>query len=272
MNVKKILTTLVFILCALIYRAQSVSDTLTINYFAHAPFSYSENSEVQGIEPDIIREYVSWLRVKKKIYLRVKYMEYGDFSDFYFETKVGNPKNTIGMGSAVINQERIKEVDFTTGYAKNVAFCVTNGYAANIKTKTPEEIMKVLGSMTALTITNTSMSKCVNDIKKNYVKDLKISYLSDETQILNRIAASPLNFGFIDAVVFWSYVKDNPTKSVKTQKVLNQNEEMGFVLPKGSKHKLLFNEFFTTFKTSPEYREILEKHLGTYMAQNVMLQ
>lgn len=270
---KKILFLVSVIFIAHIAVSQNNDDTLYIHYYTRSPFSYSEANEVKGIEPDIMREYTAWLRNKKKIFLRVKYLEYANFSDFYSEVKVGDTKNTLGMGSVIINAERAKEIDLTTGYIKNVAFCVTNGNALNIKAKTPDEIMKTLGSMTALTITNTPISACVNDLKKTYIKDLKISYLNDETQILNKIAGNPLNFGFIDAVIFWNFLKNNPSKSLKMQKPLNQaNELMGFVMPKGSRHKALFNEFFTSFKASVEYREILEKHLGTFMAQNMAAQ
>jgi hypothetical protein len=43
-------------------------------------------------------------------------------------------------------------------------------------------------------------------------------------------------------------------------------------LPKESIHKALFDEWFagpTGFKKSQQYRGILEKYLGSYMAQNI---
>ncbi len=57
------------------------------------------------------------------------------------------------------------------------------------------------------------------------------------------------------------------------QKALNQSkEELGFILPKGSQHKALFNEFFNGaagFKKSKAYKAILEKYLGAYMTQTM---
>ena len=247
-------------------------DTLYVNYYVHAPFAYSEDGIVKGIETDILNEYILWLKAKKKITITYQYKDFTDFSSFYLATKKA-PKNTIGLGSATISQERIKEVDFTSAYLKNVAFCITNGHAPDVKTKNPDEIMRSLGSMSALTLANTTLSRYVNELKKSYITDLEIKNATDEIQILDEISKNVLVFGYVDAIGFWTYLKKNPQKFLKMQRILSQaKEEMGFIIPKGSQHKALFDEFFSApggFKTSPTYRAILEKYLGSYMAQNV---
>ena len=51
-------------------------------------------------------------------------------------------------------------------------------------------------------------------------------------------------------------------------------EELGFIMPKASPHKALFNEFFASpggFKTTKNYRVILEKYMGSYMTQNMAI-
>jgi hypothetical protein len=175
----------------------------------------------------------------------------------------------------VITPERLKEVDMMTPYLKNVAFCITNGNAPDIKTKAPAEIVKSLGSMTALTVTNTNLSSYVNELKKLYVHDLKIKEMSDQVKVLDEIAKNVLYFGYVEAIEFWFYLKSNPQKFLKMQKPLNQaKEELAFITPKGGPHKALFNEFFgaaTGFKTTRNYRAILEKYVGSYMTQNMAI-
>ena len=247
------------------------SDTLYVNYFMQTPFAYTEAAVVKGIEIDIVNEYVLWLKSKKKMNITLKQVGFTDFESFYSATKKGN-KNTFGLGSVTISQERANEVDFTIAYLKNVAFCVTNGHAPDVKTKTSDEILRSLGSMNALTINNTSLNKYIVELKKNYIQDLKISYKTDEIKILDEISKNVLCFGYVDAVGFWFYLKNNPGKFLKMQKILNQSkEELGFIMPKGSQHKALFNEFFSTFKVSPAYRGILERYLGAYMTQNMAI-
>ncbi len=270
---KKLTLILAFSSLAFVCHSQK-SDTLYINYYSQAPFAVNDNGEVKGVEIDILNEYSLWLKTKKQMTLPVKYGMYKDFDQFYAITKK-SPKNTIGLGSVTINAERSKEVDFTSAYLKNVSFCVTNGNALDLKSKTPDEIVKVFGSMTALTLTNTTLNKYVNEIKKNYIKDLKITNQTSEIKILDEIARNVLYFGYVDAVGFWFYLKNNPQKFLKTQKIMNQsNEELAFIMPKGSPHKALFNEFFSGangFKKTKAYRDILEKHLGPYMTQTMAI-
>jgi ABC-type amino acid transport substrate-binding protein len=269
--VNKVIVAICFVLSSCFCFSQH-ADTLCVNYYIGSPFSFAENGEVKGIEIEIIKEYSSWLKDKKNINLPLKFSGFSSFELFFSTTKKGN-KNTIGLGSVTINQERLKEIDFTAAFLKNVAFCITNGNAPDVKIKSRDEIIKIFGNMTALTIPNTSLSKYVEEIKKTYVQDLKINPFTDEVKILDEISKNILYFGYVDAVGFWFYLKSNPSKFLKMQKILNQSkEELGFVLPKGSQHKVLFNEFFagpSGFKTTRRYREILEKYLGSYMTQNL---
>lgn len=265
---KKLFTTFIFFIFSNFFVAQT-NDTVTVNYLIHSPFSNAETEQNKGFEIEIINEYILWLKITKKQNVFVKYKAFTDNSLFYSTTKSA-AKNTIGLGALVISAEKAKEVDFTIGYLKNVAFCITNGNAPDIKTKTPAEIVKALGSMTALTVTNTILSKYIQELKKNYITDLKIKCESCEISVLDEIAKNVLNFGYVDALEFWFYLKTNPSKFLKMQKILSQSkEEFGFILPKGSPHKALFNEFFTTFKASRNYRSILEKYMGSYMTQNM---
>ncbi len=250
------------------------ADTLRVNYLIDPPFASLESNKPIGIEIDIIGEYIGWLKTIKKMNVNIKYTSFSNADLLYSSTK-GADKSTIGLGGITITPEKAKELDFTTAYLKNVAFCITNGNAPDIRTKSPNEIVKTLGSMTAFTIPNTNLSKYVAELKKTYIQDLKINNQTDQIKILDEIAKSVLNFGYVDAVEFWFYLKNNPTKFLKMQKPLNQSkEEMGFIMAKGSQHKTLFNEFFggaTGFKTTKAYRTILEKYLGSYMTQNMAI-
>lgn len=259
---------------SLLRGAGQSADTLFVNFNIQPPFATYVDNKPGGIEVDIINEYILWLKTNKKMDVIVKYTPFTDFDFFYASVKKGN-KNTIGLGSITVSSERMKEVDFTTSYIKNVAFCITNGNAPDIKVKSKSELIKNLGSMTALTMGNTSLSKHVAELKKLFLPDLKITLLPNQSKILDEIAKNVLNFGYVDALEFWFYLKANPQKFLKMQKVLNvSKEEFAFMLPKGSPHKALFNEFFasaTGFKTNRNYRATLEKYIGSYMTQNMAI-
>ncbi len=263
---------LILLLVPMLQAWSQSSDTLFVNYFRNNPYAFEEADKQQGIEVDIINEYVNWLNTKKKKTCTVKFKAVDNF-DVFFNGVKSAPKNTIGLGSVTIGKEKAVSVDFTSAYMKNVAFCITNGNAPDLKNKTADEVVKVLGSMIGVSMENTTLNKYCNDIKKQYLKEMKIIFLPNETKILDEIAKNVLYFGYVDAVSFWYYLKNNPRKFLKSQKALSQSkEELGFIMPKNSPHKLLFDEFFSGpngFKKSPAYKAILEKYLGAFMAQQV---
>jgi ABC-type amino acid transport substrate-binding protein len=262
----------IFTLCVVMAINAQQADTLVVQYFKNNPYAYEDAGKHQGIEVEIIEAYVNWLQTKKKKNTEIKYKAVENFEVFFNGIKTGS-KNSIGLGSVTIGKEKALSVDFTKAYMKNVAVCITSGNAPDIKSKTADEIVKTLGNMIALSMENTTLSNYCLDIKKQYVNDLKVMYLPNETKILDEISKNVLYFGYVDAVSFWYYLKNNPRKFLKSQKALSQSkEELGFILPKGSAHKVLFDEFFAGpegFKKSPAYKAILEKYLGAFMAQQV---
>jgi len=250
----------------------SQNSTLTINYIPHSPFAIKDSvGGPKGIEIDLINEYVLWLKTTKKMDIAIAYVPLADYSTLLVETKK-NTHKSIGLGGCITSFEKTTDIVYTCPYLKNLSFCITNGNAPDIKTKNQPDIYKVLANMTAITIANSNLNLCINDLKKLYVNDLKITFVATETEILAAISKNILNFGYVDAIEFWFYLKNNPNKFLKIQKSLDQTKEtFSFVLPKGSEHKKLFDEFFLTFKTGTKYRLILEKYLGGFMTQNMAI-
>lgn len=237
----------------------------------HSPFATKDSTGAKGLEVDIINEYLLWLKGTKKMDISVTYNAFTDYTSFYMDTKKTSQKS-IGLGACITGFEKGGDVEYTTPYLKNLSFCITNGNAPDIKTKNQPDIYRVLSAMTAITISNSNLNSCVMELKKLYVKDLKINYAATQIDILTTIAKNVLNFGYVDAIEFWFFLKNNPNKFLKVQKSLDQTKEtFSIMIPKGSEHKNLFNEFFTTFKTGTKYRIILEKYLGGFMAQNMAI-
>ena len=263
---KKFGTITLFVFCSLFCVSQT-EDTLYIHFLENSPFANTDNGTIKGIEIDLINDYMLWQKTTKKITFVPKYVAFTD-ADLLYTSVKNSTRNTIGLGAITITPEKTKEIEFTTAYLKNVAFCISNGNATDIKVKTQPEIIKTLGVMTALTVTNTTLNKYVNELKKTFLPELKLIPEPSGTKILDEIAKNVLYFGYVDAITFWYYVKNNPGKFVKIQKPLIQSkEEFGFILPKGCNQKNLFNEYFTGFKKTKNYHLILEKYLGSYMGQ-----
>ena len=260
---KKIFTLLFVFLCVSHHFNAQNLDTLKVYYYENYPYAYTEKGEIKGIELEIMDEFITWMAQKKNTKVLITKRQFLDFNAFYNDLKTAGPK-IIGMGSVTDNAERAKDVVFSPAYLKNIAVLVSDGNVVSAKTK--EEGKLIFGNMDAMVVKNSSHEKYLNDIKTSFLPELKITYTESQTNVLNAIVADKKNFGFVDIVAYWSYLKKNPNKFLKIQKAYNAPSEMlGFVMPKNSIYAKYINEFFESgfgFTATKKYHQILEKYLG----------
>jgi ABC-type amino acid transport substrate-binding protein len=251
------------------------TDTLNIYYLTNLPFAYEENGQVIGVEADIIREYAAWLKAKKNMNMMLNFKAFSNFEELYSSVKKGG-KKVIGISTVTINKDREKDVEFSPAYLKNVGLLITNGAVPTIKTKTKEDIAKAMGKLDAVTVTNSTYTKYLEDFKKNYNSALKINNVNKISEIIDEVAVSPNKFGYVDVVNFWYFIKNNPNKYVKIQKIFNEiNENFGFIMPKENSNKDLISEFFESgfgFTSTKAYHQILEKYLSYEVLESVEMQ
>ena len=247
-------------------------DTLTVNYYENFPYAYVESGKLKGIEVDIIEEYVNWLKIKKNTTLVVNYKPYNEFSAFYNSVKDGKSK-VIGLGSVTNNSEREKEVAVSAPYLQNVAVLITAGKVATVKTKDNAEVTKVFGVLNAMVVNKSSHMAYLNEIKKAFIPGLKIESTESQTKVLEKIVSDNNYFGYVDIVAYWAFLKNNPSKFLKIQKVFNEPKEyLGFIMPKSSVYQNSINEFFESgfgFTSTKTYHQILEKYLGYEIIESV---
>ena len=247
-------------------------DSLIIHYYENFPYAYIESGKLKGIEVDIIEEYVTWLKSKKNISLIVTYKPYTEFSSFYNSVKDGNSK-VIGLGSVTTNAEREKDVVISAPYLQNVAVLITDGKVPTIRMKTAAEVSKTLGGLNGIVVNKSSHTAYMNEIKKLYVPALKIETTETQNKVLEKIASNTSYFGYVDIVAYWAFLKNNPSKFLKMQKVFSEPKEyLGFVMPKKSMYSNSVNEFFESgfgFTSTKTYHQILEKYLGYEIIESV---
>jgi ABC-type amino acid transport substrate-binding protein len=241
------------------------NDSLNVHYYENFPYAYTENGVLKGIEVDIIKKYVEWLKLEKNINTVVTYKGFKEFSEFYNSVKKGNSK-VIGLGSVTITEDREKEVAFSPPYLRNIAVLITNGTVPSIKTPTPEEVGKVFGPLDALAVNESSHLKYMKALKASYLPDMNIKGTETQTSILDNIAKTGKAYGYVDIVAYWAFIKKNKKTYLKIQKAFNQPYEfLGFVLPFGASHFSSLNEFYESgfgFTSTKMYHEILERYLG----------
>jgi ABC-type amino acid transport substrate-binding protein len=248
------------------------TDSLVINYYENFPFAFSEGGDIKGIEIDIIAEYVKWLKAKKNITVKTAVKPYKEFSAFYNSVKSGG-KHVVGLGSVTSTREREKEVLFSAPYLQNVAVMITAGSVPTFKTKAPDEVRPAMEKLEAMVVKQSSHSNYIEQVKSQYAPSLKITYTESQEKVLENIAGNSSIMGYVDIVAYWSYLKKNPSKFLKMQKAFSEpKDHLGFIMPMGSSHYALLNEFFESgfgFTSTRTYHQILEKYLGYEILESV---
>lgn len=248
------------------------TDSLIVNYYENFPYAYSEAGKLKGIEIDIIEEYVTWLKQKKNMSLVVSYVPYKEFGPFYNAVKTGR-SNVIGLGSVTINKEREKDVLFSPPYLQNLAVLITAGRVNTAKARNKEEVLKTLGGLNAMVVNKSTHVNYINDLRTAYLPALKITTTESQSKVLEGIVSDNKVFGYVDIVAYWSFLKSNPSKFLKIQKVFNEPKEyLGVVMPKNSIHNVNLSEFFESgfgFTSTKIYHQILEKYLGYEIIESV---
>ncbi|MBL7931319.1 MAG: transporter substrate-binding domain-containing protein [Bacteroidia bacterium] len=270
---KKKISIITLLLLSVLGIKSQKPDTLNVNYYENYPFAYTESGTLVGIEIDIIHEYVAWLK-KKGVDVVVNYNAIAEFSAFYNSVKNGNSK-TIGLGSVTSNSDREKELLISPPYMQNVAVLVSAGSVPTIKSKTNPEVENVLGKLSAVVVKGSSHEKYLKDIKEKFVPGLKITQVETQSRILESIISNAGQFGYVDIIAYWAFLKKNNGKYIKMQKVFNEPKEyLGFIMPKSSVHSAYINEFFESgfgFTATKMYHQILEKYLGYEIIESVEL-
>ena len=246
---------------------------MNVYYFENEPYAYKNDKGVlEGIEVDIMKSFVNWLREEKGIELTLKFMVFNEFNTFYSEMRAAQG-NTIGLGSVTITDARAKELKFSAPYLKNVSVLITDGSVPTARNE--EDLKNDVLSLAPMTIKGSIHQTHLDELYKNDSTYHEYVYVSDAIQIPMKIKGSAKYYGYVDVISFWKYLKSNTEHYVKMHAIANKTDEVfGFVMPNSTDWDDAINEFFESgfgFTDTKEYHNILEKHLSFEIIKKVEL-
>jgi putative glutamine transport system substrate-binding protein len=244
---------------------------MSIHYFENEPMFYKEGEVYKGIEVEILNRFAAWMKTYKGVNLTYKFQEHAEFNELFSSIKTAEG-NHVGAGTVTRTAQRAENVDFSAPYLRNVSVMVT---ASAVKTaRNQDELKELLGSMKAFTVKGSVHEQHLISMYKEFSMEPRIAYVTDPSEVFKMINESPRNFGYVDVITFWKYLKTakNP---VKMHKVANSTDEyFGFIFPKDSGWAAQFNEFFESgfgFTSTKEYHKMLEKYLSFEILKSVEL-
>lgn len=273
---------ILFLFISLLCKAQLQGDswanaqknkeaTIIITYFETPRFVYKTGEgKLEGICIDILKEFANYVKRSKGITIKVNIQKpISDFSLFLQNIKTSKG-GVFALGPFTITDERKKEMTFTPPYIKNRSILLTNISAPDLNTL--GNISNVFAGMKAYALRNSTQEAEILEIKNLYYPNLEIVYVNSADELITRVLADPKSFTKHDFLYYADALQNGkPIKRHLAGEILTN--PYGFIMPKGSDWVLVWNEFLNEtngFATRPEYRKILEKHLG-FTATRILL-
>ena len=237
--------------------------SITLAYVETPGFVYQDQSgKLTGICIDIMNDFVKYVNDTKKVTLDVQLV--GDGTNFkgMYEKVKNSSQGVFGLGNITITEERKKEVKFSPPFINNFAILITQVTVPTLAKL--EDLPITFGKLTAYTAKGTLNEKRINELKKKYFADMKITLLGTSHDTFDKITTEPDGFAYLDVAFYLEAMKQR--KSVKRHPIGDiAAEQFGFIMPMNSDWYPLLDEFFKAnggYTNTAQYKNILTKHLG----------
>lgn len=235
---------------------------ISIAYVETFGFVYKDGDKLTGVCVDIMNDFVNYVNEKKGVKITTNFVGDGtSFKGMYDKVKASSG-GVFGLGNITITDERKREVKFSPPFITNLAFLVTqNGVGTLTKL---EDLPKTFGKLTAFTAKGTLNEKRIVELKQKYFPDMKIVITASSKETYEKISNDPNAFAYLDLAFYLEAVQSK--KPLKRHAIGDKaSEQFGFVMPTNSDWYPLLDEFFKAdgvYTNSPQYKNILKKHLG----------
>ncbi|MCH8496374.1 MAG: transporter substrate-binding domain-containing protein [Balneolales bacterium] len=246
--------------------ASDGSGILTAIYVPASGFAYTDsNGNLTGVVIDILAEFHQFLADSHSVNIDIQYVEDENWSRFY-ERVVNADDGVIGMGNVTITEARRGELMFSPPYMTNIAALITHRDAPELTSV--DEISSTFSGRAALAFEGTLHESRLIALLSKYYPDAAIETARSNDEIVNRVAESDRYFAYIDIYNYWRATQGGISLQRHEAADLS-SEEFGYIMPLDSSWGEVIEEFFAAdggFLQSDRYREIMETHLGEYLA------
>lgn len=238
------------------------SANIVYTYLETPGFAERTGDNITGLCPDIMDDFIEFVKkeynitVEKKVVHRPK--DY-PFSDFLLDVSKASG-GVFGLGNITITEERKNFLSFSHPFIDNVTLIMTNNSAPTLGSL--NDLSSTFAGMYAVTIKNTTNEKQVEALKAKYYPGLKIEYVANQRDALDRVINDGKAFTNLDFTYYLVALKER--KAIKRHPAGDQSaEQFGFMMPKGSDWAEPLNKFLKSgYVGGTEYRKIISNHMG----------
>ena len=236
------------------------SGTIRAYWFDSNPFIFPDQfSDPQGIEHDILLDFVRYINQKYDISLQVEWEKQEGFVETYDFIKSKAYTGSFGLSAYSITPERNLEVDFSPPYMDDISVLVSSKDVPIVKDT--DEFMEIFGELNAVTIAQTTYVDYLKALQDNYDLDFEIKYIPSSRNILVEVANETNSFGYIDLPNYLMWLNKGVMATRQNLFAVKKNG-YAFIMPKGSDWSEPLNEYFTSSDFKENSRLIITRYLG----------
>jgi ABC-type amino acid transport substrate-binding protein len=237
--------------------------------FFHVPsggFAYRiEDGHLTGVTVELLRGFAHHVAEHVGVEVHVTWIEEERWADFYGYVR-DSEGGAFGIGNVTITTEREEELDFSPPYLQNVAVLVTHEDVPELTAL--EEIGSVFDGLVALRYPGTLHETRLLELRERYWPEMLLDSIASNDELVSALSEGPRTFGYIDIYNYWRATEEG--RPLKRHPVGDDaSEEFGIILPDGSDWTPVMEEYFQArmgVLGTPEYRALLEEHLGPELA------
>jgi ABC-type amino acid transport substrate-binding protein len=240
--------------------------TLRVLYVPADGFANTAGGDsVTGVTAEIMRAFARWVAQRHDVAVSLHFVEEQDWRVFYGRVRDAHG-GVFGLGNVTITDERRRELSFSPPYLTNVAVLITHDSISELNTL--EDVGTTFSGLSALAFEGTLHEERLRFLRDVYTPDATVEMARSNSEIIERVTAGGY-FAYVDAYNYWR-AQEQGAPLRRHAVGDDPAEEFGIIMPLNNDWAPLLEEFFSRdggFRNAPEYRSILEAHLGSSLTE-----
>lgn len=245
----------------------SGSGTVVLHYVPSDGFSYDDaEGNTTGITIELFRDFVAYVEEQQEVSLELELNPIERFSDFY-QTVVDGGPGEFGVANVTITEERRNELAFSPPYMQNIAVLITHSDTGEIGSI--GEISEAFAGLNGLAFQGTLHESRISEIKNTHLPETEIEFAHSNNEIIERTSEENRYFSYVDIYNYWR-ANERGASLTRHSPGDDPGEQFGVIMPLNSDWTELMEQFFEHdggYLMSDRYREIMETHLGSELAE-----
>ncbi|EAY27325.1 SpoIIE family protein phosphatase [Microscilla marina] len=233
---------------------------ITVYHINFAPFIYTKNQQVTGLEAELLRYFVKFVGKEYEVKTQLNFALQNSFGEVYSQVKNG-PSGTFAASSFSVTSARRKEVQFSPIYMPDISIVISSNNLPILADT--NDINASFDSLTVVQVPNSTDVKHIQRIAP-YFSNLQYKNIEHFEDAPLMVSQNDNCIAYVQLTTYFTALQDNI--KVKRQNLFQINKiGMAIVLPLKSDWDEPINAFFA----SPEFKPLVNRLIKKYFGDDV---